>query len=200
MTLRQYLLKKIYPILIFFGKSVAKTVLKNLQNLKPLKSFYELSIKLNSGETLNFNELKGYKVLIVNTASNCGYTAQYAELEKLYQEYNNKLKIIAFPSNNFKQQEKGTDADIAMFCKKNYGISFYLSQKTDVVGNNRNEVFEWLSNKDKNGWCNQQPQWNFSKYLIDEQGILLAYFTAQISPDSNELVSYLKLDSNENIC
>lgn len=200
MSIRQQFLKIIYPVLIFLSKLSKKQVLKNLKNTEPLVSFYELSVQLNNGEMLNFSEFKGYKVLLVNTASDCGYTAQYAELEELYRQNKQRLKIVAFPSNNFKQQEKGTDSDVALFCKKNYGISFFLSQKTNVVGNDKNDVFEWLSDKNKNGWCSQQPQWNFSKYLVNEQGVLVAYFATQTSPKSDEFLSFLEAKNEVKIC
>ena len=158
------------------------------ENLQPISSFYSLSATLNDGQIFSFDSLKGFKVLIVTTASNCGYTAQYAELETLYQQHKDKLKIIAFPANDFKNQEKGNDEDIATFCKKNYGVSFMLMQKTNVIGATQNDVFKWLTNNGMNGWCNQQPHWNFSKYLIDENGVLINYFAPKISPLSKNIM------------
>ena len=142
MTPRQSILKFLYPIIALFSGFFKNGVQNNKENLQPISSFYSLSATLNNGEIFSFDSLKGFKVLIVNTASDCGYTAQYAELEKLYQQHKDKLKIIAFPANDFKEQEKGNDEDIATFCKKNYGVSFMLIQNTKVVGatNNLNGI------------------------------------------------------------
>lgn len=152
-------------------------------------SFYSLSAELNTGEKLLFESLKGKKVLIVNTASNCGYTHQYAELRKLYQYSKEDMAIVAFPSNDFKEQEKGSDEEIARFCKLNYGIDFPLAKKSIVIKSvQQNKVFEWLTHKQLNGWNDQPPTWNFSKYLIDEQGNLTHYFDPAISPLSEEII------------
>jgi len=188
MTLRQSILKFLYPFITLFSGLFKNGVSHNKENLQPISSFYSLSATLTNGETFSFDSLRGYKVLIVNTASNCGFTAQYEELEKLYQLHKDKLKILAFPANDFKEQEKGSDEEIATFCKLHYGISFLLMQKTNVIDTNHNDVFKWLTNKELNGWCNQQPQWNFSKYLIDENGVLINYFATQISPLSQKIV------------
>ena len=187
MTFRQSILKFLYPLITLLSGLFKNGVVGNNEKIQPKLSFYSLSATLNSGEFFSFNSLKGYKVIIVNTASDCGFTAQYSQLEELYQLHKDRLKIIAFPSNDFKKQEQGDDKDIIAFCKKNYGVSFLLMQKTKVVGGNQNDIFKWLTNKDINGWCNQQPEWNFSKYLIDENGILISYFAPAISPLSKKV-------------
>lgn len=194
MTLRQKILKLVYPIFRKFSsaRNKANCIKTNQKNIIPKVSFYSLQSILNNGETFSYENLKGYKVLIVNTASDCGYTAQYEELEKLYQQYQNKLKIIAFPANDFKEQEQANDEAIAQFCKINYGISFLLMKKTKVVGNNSNEVFKWLSNEQFNGWCNQQPVWNFCKYLINEDGMLTHFFGPAIAPLSSTIVNEIQ--------
>lgn len=164
---------------------------KKLQamNSIPSVSFYSLSALLNNGSELPFENLKGNKVLIVNTASNCGYTNQYAELQKLYQDQKEKLVILAFPSNDFKEQEKGSDEEIADFCRINFGISFPLAKKSIVVKSPRqNKVFEWLTHKELNGWNEQQPSWNFSKYLVNENGLLTHYFDPAVSPLNDEVI------------
>lgn len=189
MTPRQFILKLLYPVITLLSGLFKNGIQENKEKLVPSQSFYSLSATLNNGQLFSFDSLKGYKVLIVNTASDCGYTAQYAELEELYQLYKNKLRVIAFPANDFKNQEKRSDNDIATFCKKNYGVTFLLIQKTSVIGTEQNDVFKWLYNKNINGWCNQQPKWNFSKYLIDENGILLNYFATHISPLSKKVVA-----------
>jgi glutathione peroxidase len=184
MTWRQSILKTAYPLImlkskLFPGKTAA---LANTQNTKPPVDFYTLTAVANDGTLIDFHRFAGKKVMIVNTASDCGYTGQYDELEKLHQQYKD-LAIIGFPANDFKEQEKKDDASIAAFCKVNFGITFSLMQKTHVVkGAEQNVVFNWLSHKEKNGWCDQAPSWNFNKYIVSEEGVLLDYFNQTISP------------------
>ncbi len=190
MTVRQKFLKALYPIFTgykrLFGKGTK--ILFNKNGISPPQSFYDLSVKLNNGKEFNFDQLKGKKVLLVNTASDCGYTAQYEGLEKLYEQGKDKLVIIAFPANDFKEQEKENDQEIAQFCKINFGITFPLATKGSVIkGNNQQKVFQWLTDRTKNGWNNKQPSWNFSKYLINEEGSLMNYFDPAISPSSDEV-------------
>ena len=160
-----------------------------MQNITPSAPFYNLSALLNNGSELPFDRLKGKKVLIVNTASNCGYTNQYTELQELYENQKEKLLVLAFPSNDFKEQEKGTDEEIAQFCQLNFGVTFPLAKKSVVIkGEGQNKVFEWLTHKELNGWNEQPPSWNFSKYLVDEQGILTHYFDPAVSPCDAEIL------------
>lgn len=191
MTYRQKVLKAIYPVWMWFSKLTGKNADK-LENagIVPPVSFYSLKATLNNGDVFDFGTTKGKKVLLVNTASDCGYTNQYADLQKLYEKYKDKLLIIGFPANDFKEQEKGSNEEIAEFCKKNYGISFPLAQKSIVVkSSDQNPVFQWLTVVDKNGWNNKHPSWNFSKYLVDENGILTNYFDPSVSPLSDEVVN-----------
>lgn len=160
------------------------------ENAKSTVPFYSLSYTSNSGEKISLADTRGKKVLIVNTASKCGYTPQYEELEALYKSNTEKLIIIAFPANEFLSQEPGSDTEIAEFCKVNYGVTFPLAQKSIVAGDEKNEVFEWLTNKDKNGWNTQAPKWNFYKYLIDEKGELTHVFPSQTKP--SEIASFIK--------
>lgn len=128
-------------------------------------------------------------MLLVNTASDCGYTPQYTELQKLYEDTKEAVEIIAFPANDFKEQEKGNDEEIAAFCTVNYGLSFPVAKKSSVVkGAAQNPVFRWLTDKSLNGWNDQPPSWNFSKYLVDEDGVLTHCFAPQISPLSEAVV------------
>ena len=162
----------------------------NKNNVPPPVPFYNLSIQLNNGKQFSFDQLRGKKVLIVNTASDCGYTNQYAGLQKLQEHSREDLTIIGFPANDFKEQEKGSDEEIAKFCQVNFGVSFPLAKKSSVVkGANQNEVFAWLSSREKNGWNEQAPTWNFSKYLVDEEGKLAAYFDPAVEPLSQELIN-----------
>ena len=194
MTIRQQVLKFVYPLIQIISKNNKKIALicSNKKNIKPIVSFYSLSSILNNSEEFHFKNLMKKNVLIVNTASNCGYTAQYEELEKLHQLNKENLVVIAFPANDFKDQEKGTDDEIASFCKLNYGVSFRIMKKTEVVGSHQNEIFKWLSNEQKNGWCNQQPVWNFSKYLINKNGMLTGFYGPSISPLSEEIINEIK--------
>ena len=191
MSIRQSFLKAIYPVLMFYNKLVRKRfkVLKNERKAQPFQSFYNLSVQLNNGKELKFDSLKGKKILLVNTASDCGYTGQYDDLQKLYQDYSDRLMVIGFPANDFKHQEKGNDEEIAQFCKLNFGVTFPLAKKSPVIkGEDQQEVFRWLTDKTKNGWNNKQPSWNFSKYLVDEKGILTRYFDPAVSPLSEEVI------------
>ena len=190
MTVRQTVLRSIYPLLMFFSRSFGKRsrVLDNKRNIQPLQPFYNLSIQLNNGTILSFNSLKGRKLLLVNTASDCGYTHQYSDLQKLHEQYHDMLTVIGFPANDFKEQEKGSDEEIGNFCKINYGVTFPIALKGSVVrGNNQQNVFQWLTDKTKNGWNNHSPSWNFSKYLVSEEGVLMNYFGPAVSPLSKEV-------------
>lgn len=153
-------------------------------------SFYNLKMKQANGNDLEMDELKNKKLLLVNTASDCGYTFQYEGLQKLHEQFKDQLTIIGFPSNDFGQQEKADDDTIAQFCTVNFGVTFPLVAKSAVKkGEAQNEVFEWLSNKDKNGWNDTAPTWNFCKYLIDEKGNLTHFFEAAIGPDDPKLLA-----------
>lgn len=193
MTLRQRLLRRLYPLIMLFQKRRGGHVLVNNVHASPSESFYALKVHRNDGSVLPMDVYRNRKVLVVNTASDCGYTAQYRELQALYDQFADKLAIIAFPSNEFKAQEKGSDSEIAEFCKRNYGVSFPIALKSGVKkGSNQNEVFEWLTCKDKNGWNVQEPEWNFSKYLINEQGLLTHYFGSGVSPLSDTIIKQIK--------
>ncbi|HRH60513.1 MAG TPA: glutathione peroxidase [Chitinophagaceae bacterium] len=190
MTPCQTILKLFYPLWMMFSKLTgirAKYFSNN--TAKPAASFYNLHAVLNNGERLDFASLRNKKVLIVNTASDCGYTPQYAQLQQLHKQFENKLAVLGFPANDFKHQEKGSDEAIAKFCTTNFGVEFPLMKKSVVKKNEaQNEVFQWLTDKNKNGWNNKQPSWNFSKYLIDEEGRLTHYFDPSVSPVSKEVV------------
>lgn len=192
MTYRQKVLKAVYPAIMWVTSITGKNT-KKMENTAiktPVTSFYDLKTTMNDGSELMLSSLKGKKILLVNTASDCGYTNQYDDLQKLYDQYKDKLVIIAFPANDFKEQEKGTDNEIAAFCKKNYGITFPLALKSKVVKSaQQNPVFQWLTDAGKNGWCNQFPSWNFSKYLVNENGVLTNYFNASVSPLSPEILT-----------
>lgn len=194
MTYRQKVLKAVYPAFMWVTNITGKNI-KKMENTAikaPVSSLYDLKVTLNDGSELLLSSLKGKKIVLVNTASDCGYTNQYDDLQKLYDQYKDKLTIIAFPANDFKEQEKGTDKDIAAFCKKNYGITFPLALKTTVIkSDQQNPVFQWLTDAGKNGWCNKFPSWNFSKYLVNENGVLTNYFDPSVSPLSPEILNVI---------
>jgi glutathione peroxidase len=194
MTLRQTLLKIFYPLIMKARKIAGSKnlVLYNSTNANPKTSFYNLRERANNGSELNFEQFKGKKVLVVNTASDCGYTRQYEELENLYKKYNKSLVVLGFPANDFKEQEKGSDEEIAQFCRINYGVTFPLVKKSTVIkSHGQNPVFQWLTDKNKNGWNDHQPVWNFSKYLVSEEGKLIYYFDPSVSPVSDVVTNAL---------
>jgi glutathione peroxidase len=194
MTIRQKVLKAVYPAMMWYTKLRGKNVteLKNEQKQPPV-SFYSLKGTLNNGDTIDFATLKGKKIMLVNTASDCGYTDQYDALQKLYEKNNDNLVVIGFPANDFKQQEKGTDEDIAKFCKLNFGVTFPLMKKSVVKKTpEQNEVFKWLTDSSQNGWNTKPPSWNFAKYIVNEEGILTNYFGSSISPMSNDVMEAIK--------
>jgi glutathione peroxidase len=183
MTFRQQLLKVVYPLLVLY-KNAGKQqkMLKNPGLQQAVQSLYSLSATSNTGKEISFHQYRGKKLLLVNTASECGYTPQYKELEELYQRRKGAVVIIAFPSNDFHEQEPGNDANIENFCRVNYGITFPIISKSVVTGHNQNPVFEWLTRKDLNGWNDKLPPWNFTKYLVNESGILTHVFFPHVSP------------------
>lgn len=195
MNIKQKLLQVLYPIIMRLSKSPSGKgkMLVNPKGVEPKSPFYDLTAQLNDGKVLDFGQLKGKKVLLVNTASNCGYTGQYAELQKVHEKYQDQVAIIGFPANDFKEQEKADDEEIAQFCQVNFGVDFPLSQKSRVIdGAGQHPVYQWLTQTDKNGWNNQQPDWNFSKYLVDENGRLTHYFGPAISPLGEEVIEALE--------
>jgi glutathione peroxidase len=161
------------------------------RKLPPAKSIYEFRLKTLDGEEITLSKFKGRKMLLVNVASECGYTPQYKNLEALHRQYGDKVAVIGFPANNFGAQEPGTSTEIKEFCKKNYGVTFQMMEKISVKGSDQHPLYEWLSNKELNGVCDQAPKWNFSKYLIDENGKIIKFFGSKVDPLSEEITSLL---------
>lgn len=194
MSYKQSVLKTMYPIIMWSSKaSGRKNILINKDHAVPLVSFYTLTANDINGNAFDFVHLKGKKVLIVNTASDCGFTAQYDALEKLSVQFAEKLVVIGFPSNDFKEQETADNKKIENFCKKNYGVNFPLMGKSNVIkGHHQNEVHKWLSDMTINGWCHQEPSWNFCKYLVNEQGVLTHYFPMTVDPLSPEVMAAIE--------
>lgn len=192
-SLRQNLLKLLYPLIMRLTKSSGRgKVLQNEQDQSAPLSFYQLQSQLNNGQALSFETLKGRQVLLVNTASNCGYTTQYAELQQLSEKFADELVVLGFPANDFAEQEKDDDKTIEQFCQVNFGVSFPLMKKSVVVKQDaQHPVYRWLSDAQQNGWNTQAPDWNFSKYLVSADGRLTHYFGPAVSPLSDAVTSTL---------
>jgi glutathione peroxidase len=154
----------------------------------PATSFYSFKMESLTGEAIDFSRYKGKKVLLVNVASKCGFTPQYAELEELHKKYGDKVVVLGFPANNFGAQEPGSNEEIAEFCQKNYGVSFQMFEKISVAGNDQHPLYQWLSRKDLNGWNDKAPGWNFTKYLVNEKGELVKMFPSNVKPLSKEVI------------
>jgi glutathione peroxidase len=169
--------------------------MKNHENPLPkkvaAKSIYDFSVESLDGKKINFADFKGKKILIVNTASKCGFTPQYEQLETLYKKYKDRLVIVGFPANNFNGQEPGTNSDIKEFCKKNYGVSFPMAAKISVKGDDTAPIYKWLCNKSENGVLDAEIKWNFNKFLLDENGKIIVKFNSNTTPLSEELTSKL---------
>lgn len=155
------------------------------------RSIYDFKVEALEGDTIDFSAFKGKKILIVNTASKCGFTPQYEGLEQLYEKYKDKLVIVGFPANNFFSQEPGSNEIISEFCKKNYGVTFPMAAKISVKGKNIAPIYQWLCNKDENGVMDAKISWNFNKFLLDENGKLLAHFKSGVKPMSEEITGKL---------
>lgn len=154
--------------------------------------FYDLKFKTLDGKDFKFSDLKGKKVMIVNTASKCGYTSQYAELEEVYQKYKGQnFVILGFPANNFGGQEPGSNAEIGEFCKKNYGVSFTMMEKSSVKGADMNVVYKWLTSKEMNGVEDNRVSWNFNKFLIDSNGKYVAHFESRVTPKDQKIIDFI---------
>ena len=160
-------------------------------NQEPMTSIYEIPLKTIEGEETTLAAYKGKKMLIVNVASKCGYTPQYANLQELYNEFGEKVVVIGFPANNFGWQEPGTNEEIQSFCSKNYGVTFPMFEKIDVKGKDQHPLYQWLTDKKLNGWNDKGPNWNFCKYLISEDGKLLKFFPPSVNPVSEEIINLL---------
>lgn len=154
-------------------------------------SFYSLKINSLNGNVLDFNNFKGKHVLIVNTASKCGFTSQYKALQDLHQQYHNKLIVVGVPCNQFGKQEPGDANDISSFCEINYGVEFIMTEKVDVKGKNKHPLYAWLTDKSLNRRKSSRILWNFQKYLIDPQGNFVDFFYSPRSPLSKKITKYL---------
>lgn len=184
-------MKVVYPLIMWGSGKQAKKISK--QGVQAPVSFYQLSAVSIDGKPFSFESLRGKKVMLVNTASDCGFTSQYEALQQLANQYPDKLVVIGFPANDFKAQESGSNEEIAQFCKRNYGVSFPMMQKSVVVANSsQHPVYRWLTEPGQNGWNAKAPSWNFSKYLVNEEGALTHYFDPGVSPLDAEVTSAIE--------
>lgn len=193
MSVRQSILRSVYPALTGMTRllGVNSKILLAENGSIPPRSVYDIPFELIDGQSASLSAFKGKKIIVVNTASDCGYTAQYESLQSLYAQRKNDLVIVGFPANDFKKQEKGSNEAIAAFCKKNYGVEFPMAMKTTVVkGKEQHPLFSWLSDPQNNGWNSAAPSWNFSKYVLDEEGKLIAYCDPSVEPLSE---AFLKI-------
>jgi len=158
-----------------------------------VKTLYDFKSKTIDGKDFDFTQLKGKKVLIVNTASKCGFTPQYEDLQKLYETYGGeKFTIIGFPANNFLNQEPGSNEEIVEFCKKNYGVTFQMMEKISVKGDDIDPIYNWLTKKSENGVIDAPVKWNFQKFMIDEKGQLVDFAGTKEKPMSDKIVNWIK--------
>tara|TARA_Y100000590_G_scaffold282828_1_gene318174 strand:+ start:801 stop:1385 length:585 start_codon:yes stop_codon:yes gene_type:complete len=176
---------------LFISSFKAKNIILNTKNIAPKKSFYELEAISIDGKKISFDQYKNKKILIVNVASKCGYTYQYEGLQKLQDIYQDKVIVLGFPANDFFNQESGSNEEIEEFCETNYGITFPMFEKTTTKGKKQSPIYQWLTNKDFNGWNAQRPTWNFCKYLVNEDGELVGFFDSKVKPLSEEITSLL---------
>jgi len=160
--------------------------------LKEMNTIYQFKAETLSGETYDFSKLAGKKVMIVNTASECGYTPQYKDLEALYQKYGEKITIIGFPTNDFGQQEPGDNKQIAAFCQKNYGVTFPMMAKITVKGKEMHPVYQFLTQKSQNQLQDSEVEWNFQKYLLNEKGELVKVLPSKVTPTDPQILSWIE--------
>ena len=172
-----------------YNKSYANT--SDMVKTNEMTSIHTFKVEALDGTTINFADFKGKKILIVNTASECGYTPQYKELEALYQKFKDKLVIVGFPANNFGGQEPGTNTEIKAFCQQNYGVTFPMAAKISVKGDDAAPIYQWLCNKTENGVLDAEIKWNFNKFLLDENGNMIAYFPSKVTPMSEQITGKL---------
>jgi glutathione peroxidase len=171
-------------VLSIFSKSMAQS--------SPPESIYDIKINGLDGTSIDLSQYKGKYILFVNTASECGFTGQYEDLQKLYDNHKDKLMIIGAPCNQFGNQEPGTAKDIQTFCQVNYGVTFLMTEKLDVKGDNQHPLYQWLTKKAKNGNTDSTVKWNFQKYIVDTKGHLIDYYFSATNPLSDKIAKHLQ--------
>lgn len=156
------------------------------------QTIHQFEVEGLNGDKINFSEFKGKKILVVNVASKCGFTPQYKQLQELHEQHGDNLVIIGFPCNDFGGQEPGSNEEIAAFCQKNYGVSFLMADKVNIKGSDVHPIYQWLTNKDKNGVMDSDVKWNFHKFLIDEEGQLVKSLPSTVSPLDDSILSWVQ--------
>jgi glutathione peroxidase len=154
-------------------------------------NLYDIQINSLQGKPINFGDFKGKYILFVNVASKCGFTPQYKDLEKLYQEYKDHLIVIGVPCNQFGNQEPGSSDEIQEFCQVNYGVSFLITEKVNVKGSNQHPLYAWLTKKENNGKKSSTVRWNFQKYLVDSEGKLIDFYYSITKPTSSKITKHI---------
>jgi len=163
-----------------------------LLNMNDLKSIYEIKINDIWGDAIELNDFKGKYILFVNVASECGFTGQYKDLQKLHEEYGSKLVVIGVPCNQFGGQEPGESHEITAFCTEKYSVTFLMTEKIEVKGSNQHPLYKWLTDKNTNGIKNSTVRWNFQKYLVDPSGILIDYWYSITQPLSQKIIKHIQ--------
>jgi len=154
-------------------------------------TFYNFKMKDINGKEVDFATFKGKKLLLVNVASQCGYTKQYAQLQQLHETYGDKIVVLGFPANNFGGQEPGSNEEIKAFCEAEFGVTFPMFEKISVKGVDKHPLYRWLSDASQNGWNNQEPSWNFCKYFVNEKGELVKFFPSSVTPLDEQILELI---------
>ncbi|KPM48066.1 glutathione peroxidase [Jiulongibacter sediminis] len=183
----------VLAVLALMNFTTIKNVLSNKRamNIIPASSLangslYDYKMESLEGEEIDLSQYKGKKVVLLNVASKCGFTPQYADWQKFHEEHGEDIVVLGFPANNFGGQEPGSDEEIGEFCQKNYGVTFQMFSKIDVIGDNQHPLYKWLSSKELNGWNDKAPTWNFCKYVVNEDGQVTHFFASKIKPEDAE--------------
>ena len=177
-----------HKLLLFLGLLCGSIYAQNSME----QTLHQFTVEALEGEAFDFSTLKGKKVMVVNTASKCGLTPQYKELQALYEEYvSDSFVIVGFPANNFLAQEPGSNEEIAAFCERNYGVTFPMMAKIDVKGKDMHPVYAFLTQKDKNGVMDSKVTWNFQKYLVNEEGVVEKVISPRTSPKDEEIIAWI---------
>lgn len=165
---------------------------KDMQTIQASTSFHDLKAIDINGNEVSMSDYKGKKIIVLNTASKCGYTPQYADWQSFYEKNSEDFVVLGFPCNQFLGQEPGSSEEIATFCSANYGVTFPMFEKIDVKGKEQSPIYKWLSTPEQNGWCDEVPSWNFCKYIIDENGKLTHFLGSKVKPDSEEFMTAIQ--------
>jgi glutathione peroxidase len=182
-----------YSVLVLFSSCFGfKAEVKNIQQADVVTSFYNISLKDIDGQVIDLKSMKGKPILIVNTASKCGFTPQFEELETFYKKYKDQVFVIGVPCNDFGGQDPGSENEIKSFCQRNYGVTFLMTEKM-AIKENPSVLYKWLTTKNENGWNEQKPSWNFCKYIISPEGKLVAFFGSAVKPNSEEIKQAMNL-------